>query len=245
MVYDSHRHRVVLFGGYGDGTILGDTWEFDGASWQKSADTGPSPRAAFGMAYDSARGKTVLFGGARDRGDPTMHDTWEWDGRAWTQVASAGPSGNSFLRMAYDAKRQRVIAFGGRGGGGERWEWDGHEWQRVSTSGPPPRDHHSMTYDSRRQRTLVFGGGRQLPNGNFPSDTTGAWLRDLWAWDGTSWMQLASNGPPSRGGLPGLSYDSHRDRVVLFGGGHLDGTWEWDGRAWQQVHDPPSRRGAP
>jgi hypothetical protein len=200
MVYDSRRQRVVLFGGYGDGTILGDTWEFDGSSWQKVADGGPSPRAAFGMAFDSARGKTVVFGGARDRGEPTMHDTWEWDGR---------------------------------------------EWQRKGTSGPPPRDHHAMTYDSRRQRVLVFGGGRQLPNGSFPADTTGAWLRDLWAWDGTSWTQLAESGPPSRGGLPGLAYDSRRDRVVLFGGGHLDGTWEWDGHAWRQVNDPPARRGAP
>ena len=102
-----------------------------------------------------------------------------------------------------------------------------------------------MTYDTRRQRVLIFGGGRQMPNGNFPADTTGAWLRDLWAWDGTSWTQLAETGPPSRGGLPGLSYDSQRDRVVLFGGGHLDGTWEWDGRTWRQVSDPPDKRGAP
>jgi len=194
------------------------------------------------MAYDSARGRTVLFGGGRDFADPVYTDTWEWDGRAWTRVATSGPAGSIFLKMSYDAHRRRVVAFGGRGGGGETWEWDGRVWSRVSTSGPPPRDHHAMTYDARRQRVVIFGGGRQLPNGDFPRDTTGAWLRDLWAWDGTTWTQLAANGPPSRGGQPGLTYDPNRDRLVLFGGGNLSGTWEWDGRGWMQVSDPPQLR---
>ncbi len=242
MVYDSRRQRVVLFGGYNASGLLPDTWEFDGTRWQQLADEGPSPRIAFGMAYDSARGKTVLFGGAGGRGEPTSTDTWEWDGVRWLRRATTGPAGNSFLKMAYDARRQRVVAFGGRGGGGETWEWDGTSWNRVSTSGPPPRDHHAMAYDSKRQRVVVFGGGKQLPNGRFPADTTGAWLRDLWAWDGSAWTELASSGPPSRGGLPGLTYDPVRDRLILFGGGHLDGTWEWDGGRWSIVSDPPERR---
>ncbi|MBW8768817.1 MAG: MBL fold metallo-hydrolase, partial [Gemmatimonadetes bacterium] len=236
MVYDSRRGRVVLFGGFDSTGFRGDSWEYDGASWQKMSDSGPAPRAAFGMAYDSARGVTVLYGGGRDFADPVFTDTWEWDGHRWTQRApGGGPSGRVFLKMSYDAHRQRVVAFGGRGGGGETWEWDGRAWARVSTSGPPPRDHHAMTYDSRRQRIVLFGGGRQQPNGDFPRDTTGAWLRDLWAWDGARWTQLAANGPPSRGGLPGLTYDAARDRLILFGGGNLSGTWEWDGRRWTQV----------
>jgi glyoxylase-like metal-dependent hydrolase (beta-lactamase superfamily II) len=242
MVFDSRRGRTMLFGGFDSTGFRGDTWEFDGTSWQKMADTGPAPRAAFGMAYDSARGRTVLFGGGRDFADPVFTDTWEWDGRAWTRVATSGPAGNIFLKMSYDARRQRVVAFGGRGGGGETWEWDGRAWSRAGTSGPPPRDHHAMTYDARRQRVVIFGGGRQLPNGDFPRDTTGAWLRDLWAWDGMAWTQLAENGPPSRGGQPGLTYDPVRDRLILFGGGNLSGTWEWDGRRWTQVSDPPQRR---
>jgi glyoxylase-like metal-dependent hydrolase (beta-lactamase superfamily II) len=235
MAYDARRGRVVLFGGFDSTGFRGDTWEFDGAAWQKMSDSGPAPRAAFGMAYDSARGVTVLYGGGRDFADPVFTDTWEWDGRAWTRVATTGPSGSIFLKMAYDARRQRVVAFGGRGGGGETWEWDGRAWSRVSTSGPPPRDHHAMTYDARRGRIVLFGGGRQLPNGDFPRDTTGAWLRDLWAWDGATWTQLATDGPPSRGGLPGLTYDAARDRLVLFGGGNLTGTWEWDGAQWRKA----------
>ncbi|HUQ83365.1 MAG TPA: hypothetical protein VM076_19580 [Gemmatimonadaceae bacterium] len=245
MVFDSRRGQVVMFGGFAGASIMGDTWEFDGSVWEKKSDSGPAPRGAFGLAYDSARGVTVLFGGARDFGEPTLTDTWEWDGRTWKQVATTGPSGNSFLKMAYDARRQRVVAFGGRGGGGDTWEWNGSASSKIDAAGPPARDHHAMAYDSRRQRVVVFGGGKQLPNGKFPADTTGAWLRDLWAFEGERWAQLATNGPPSRGGLPGLTYDSARDRLVLFGGGNLDGTWEWDGQQWRQVSDPPNRRGAP
>lgn len=243
MSYDSRRGRMVLFGGYNDDGLLGDTWEFDGNQWLKVADTGPAKRLGFGMAYDSARGRTVLFGGGGDVGDPEFTDTWEWDGKVWTRSATTGPSGNLFLKMAYDGKRQRVIAFGGRGGGNQTWEWDGKSWSRLAVQGPPtPRDHHAMTYDSRRGAIVVFGGGMQLPNGDFPKDTTGAWLRDLWSSNGTSWTRLAGSGPPSRGGQPGLVYDSVRDRLVLFGGGNLNGTWEWDGTRWTQVDDPPERR---
>lgn len=242
MSFDSRRGRTVVFGGYNSSGILGDTWEYDGERWEKVSETGPAKRIGHAMAYDSARGKTVLFGGGGDVGEPTFTDTWEWDGREWTRAASRGPSGNLFLKMAYDGRRRRIVAFGGRGGGNETWEWNGHSWNRVSTSGPPPRDHHTMAYDSRRGRVVIFGGGLQLPDGQFPPDTTGAWLRDLWAWDGRHWTRLAAGGPPSRGGQPGLAYDELRDRLVLFGGGHLDGTWEWDGRGWRQVSDPPERR---
>jgi hypothetical protein len=242
MSFDSRRARMVLFGGYNETGILGDTWEFDGKRWQKVAEDGPARRIGFGMAYDSARGRTVVFGGGRDFGEPTLTDTWEWDGKVWTRASTTGPSGNLFLKMAYDAGRQRVVAFGGRGGGNQTWEWDGREWTQVASSGPPPRDHHAMAYDGRRGRIVIFGGGRQLPNGEVPSDTAGAWLRDLWAWDGTHWTELAASGPTARGGQPGLTYDSARDRLVLFGGGNLDGTWEWDGQRWTLVDDPPQRR---
>jgi hypothetical protein len=38
MVYDRSRQRVVLFGGYlprADGSIFGDTWEWDGKRWER------------------------------------------------------------------------------------------------------------------------------------------------------------------------------------------------------------------
>jgi hypothetical protein len=231
MVYDPRRGVVIVFGGEGpDGKALADIWELDAGVWRERTTTGPPARAAFGAAFDEARGRMVVYGGFAPGASAPFHDTWEWDGTSWMRAAVDGPPGTTFHKLAYDARRQRVVSFGGRGGGGETWEWDGHRWTRMATGGPPPRDHHAMTYDSRRSRVVMFGGGRQLPDGRY--DREHLWLTDLWAWDGVRWTQLRSAGPGSRGGNPGLAYDAARDRLVLWGGGLLDGVWEWNDRDW-------------
>ena len=38
MTYDDARGRVVLFGGY-DGSLRGDTWEWDGSAWVREVET--------------------------------------------------------------------------------------------------------------------------------------------------------------------------------------------------------------
>src|SRR5436309_145576 len=93
-------------------------------------------------------------------------------------------------------------------------------WHVTSLS---PRDRHAMAYDSARGRVVLFGGSG---------------LGDTWEWDGTSWTQRASSGPPPRY-KHAMAYDSARGRVVLFGGDgaagpYLADTWEWDGTAWTQ-----------
>ena len=49
----------------------------------KSKYIGPSPRAAFSMAYDLNAKKVVLFGGVTVW-TAGMNDTWEWDGTEWS-----------------------------------------------------------------------------------------------------------------------------------------------------------------
>jgi len=72
MAFDSLRGRVVLFGGW-NGIELGDTWEWDGGTWQqRSTPTAPAARGGAGMAYDPFRGRAVLFGGTTG-----ATDTWE------------------------------------------------------------------------------------------------------------------------------------------------------------------------
>jgi hypothetical protein len=158
MAYDSARARVVLFGGY-NGSQLGDTWEWDGATWAQRATSGPSPRDSHAMVYESAHGRVVLFGGY---GTTYLGDTWEWDGTAWTQRATSGPSPRSNHAMAYDSARGRVVLFGGLRGPtnllGDSWEWDGMTWTQQAVSGPSPRDGHAMAYDSARDRAVLFGG---------------------------------------------------------------------------------------
>ena len=76
---DAAGGRVLLFGG---GWVLGDTWAFDGTSWEllQEADPAgilaPAPRMFSDMVSDTSSGRQVLFGGLSD--DVTFGDTWVW-----------------------------------------------------------------------------------------------------------------------------------------------------------------------
>ncbi|HEY7107796.1 MAG TPA: kelch repeat-containing protein [Nitrososphaeraceae archaeon] len=78
MVYDSHRDKIILIGGFGGSGFKGDTWQYDSNEWVQIADTGPPPRAVHAMVYDSDTSRTILFGGGNETS--FMNDTWEWDG---------------------------------------------------------------------------------------------------------------------------------------------------------------------
>jgi N-acetylneuraminic acid mutarotase len=72
-------------------------------------------------------------------------------------------------------------------------------------------------------------------------------LNDTWEWDGEAWTRVADTGPTPRG-AHAITFDSVRQRVVLFGGlsadiDPLNDTWEWDGAVWTHVADTgPSPR---
>ena len=61
--------------------FLGDTWEWDGATWTQAATTGPWARGGVpSIAFDTVREKTVLFGGWGASG--ALDDVWEWNRKA-------------------------------------------------------------------------------------------------------------------------------------------------------------------
>jgi hypothetical protein len=93
---------------------LGDTWEWDGATWvQRAPLASPAARQLHALAYDAARQRVVLSGG-HSGGWFHNGDTWEWDGVSWVQRSPAtSPSARAFHALAYDAVRQRVVLFGG------------------------------------------------------------------------------------------------------------------------------------
>ena len=75
-------------------------------------------------------------------------------------------------------------------------------------------------------------------------------LGDTWEFDGRAWRRLDVAGPSPRAAA-GITFDSRRGLVLLFGG--MDGersladTWAWDGRAWRKLADggpPPRSMGA-
>lgn len=200
----------------------------------------PTPRYSFAVAYDEARGKVVMFGGS-NRG-AFMNDTWEWDGIKWELKAQKGPSQRNSPAMVYDSKRKTIVLFGGDFGGwndkkayNDTWEWNGTEWNLLSTEGPPARTNHTVAYDKQRDRVVLFGG----------MDTQKT-LGDLWEWDGKKWTQVtASNGPDARF-LHASTYDEKTARVLIFGGNTLVGPpsketikgdlWAWNGTKWEQIN---------
>lgn len=226
MAYDSINQRVILFGGaLTSGGFSSETWAFSAGSWSLIANTGPSPRHSTAMAYDSVRGRVVLFGG--NDGAPRA-DTWELVGNNWVpHVLAGGPYPRFSHAMAFDSVRGRTVLFGGHLHGLiETWEWDGTQWSPYWGAGPGGRDSHAMAFDSLRGRVLLFGGNNGTVLMNF--------LNDSWEWDGTSWTQVATVGPPGMN-YCAMAFDSQRGRCVLTGGfnGSVNATdWEWDGSTW-------------
>ena len=146
MIYDARRNEVILFGGVAapDSTgvqhYLGDTWRWNGTSWQKAADTGPPPRNAHAMAFDDRRGVALMYGG---EGERKFVDLWEWDGERWREVPLPAPyPGPRYAPgLAFDSRRGRLVLYGGlapdssgrtRYRMDDTWEWDGVRWLRVN-----------------------------------------------------------------------------------------------------------------
>jgi hypothetical protein len=240
MVYDSGRHRVVLFGGWVGGVRMGDTWEWDGNVWTQKANSGPSVRGEHAMAYDPSRGRVVLYGGSNFTG--VLQDTWEWDGITWTLKATGGPGLRMRHAMAYDSVRGKVIMFGGMATQvtNSLFEWNGTGWAGIVVSGaiPSPRELHALANDSARGRVVLFGG----------QGAGGIALGDTWEWNGSNWTQKSVTGPSKRV-FHSMAFSPSCGKVMLFGGldasfTFLGDTWQWDGSVWTQVATTgPSPRG--
>jgi len=131
VAYDSARRKTVVFGGHiwenSLAKALGDTWEWDGASWVQSSSTGPDARTYHALAYDGVRKRTMLFGGLSRPDAYTLiryFDTWEWDGQAWVLMSTLVPAARSSHALAYDSRRGEVVLFGGQNTSnclGETW----------------------------------------------------------------------------------------------------------------------------
>jgi hypothetical protein len=181
MAFDHARNRVILFGGYrGTGAQrvrLGDTWEWDGATWSLVSTTGPTPRNNAAIVYDSDRRVAVLFGGSDGS---ASGETWEWNGRSWVRSGAPTVEARYNPAMVYDPVRRRTVRFGGWNGRertGDTWLYDGHAWTRQSVGGPAPRNHAALAFDMRRGRAVLFGGH----DGSRVFGDTWEWLGDRWA----------------------------------------------------------------
>jgi hypothetical protein len=138
MAYDVESARLLLFGGQrDDGTVLADTWSWDGLGWHAEAPPqSPPARTGHVLTLDTQTGKLLLFGGRDER--QLLGDTWQYQrvmGQArWQLLASAG-EGPTPRQRAAASSSQGVLLFGGLGGGdavlSDTWQWDGGRWRQV------------------------------------------------------------------------------------------------------------------
>ncbi len=114
MVYDSDRHKYILFGGYSENYSysIDDTWEYDlpTNTWTKiNPSTKPPARNKHMMVYVS-RWKKVLMHGGIGAGS-TLSDTWIYDpaARIWTLLTGANGPPRDMAGIAFDDVNDVVI----------------------------------------------------------------------------------------------------------------------------------------
>jgi hypothetical protein len=246
--YDEARGRVVLTGGstpLNGGSsfeFFNDLWDFDGVRWTRFDTTGDR-LSGMRLAYDRTNARLVSFGGFT--GMASIGALRNLDNGHWRTVVDRESMAAAEPGFVYDSRRKRFVAFGGSGKSGalgETWEYDGTEWTKMPATGPSPRQAIAMAYDEARGRTVLFGGLGDAPRGTRPPT-----LGDTWEYDGTRWMKVSDTGPSPRG-TAGVTYDSKRKMVILFGGMSADGfmgdTWAWDGSRWTRLSETgPEPRG--
>lgn len=250
LVYHPGRQTVLLYGGErhldsGELELNDELWELEGSYWRKvCGPCPPGPRDRFGMAYDQRRGLLLIFGG-QDAAGFTGTEVWEWDGYAsWEQRQPAGtwPSPRHSFYMTYDRAGERTLMYGGRldddSESNELWAYDGDAWQQIAQEGTWPDarldDSSTPAYDPYAGWFVFYGG-----YGTTSHD-------ELWAFDGSQWLELCveCTGQPRRS--VGLVFDIASGRLLLFNGygpGEIAGTWEYNGDSWERPYmDVPGQR---
>lgn len=255
--YDANRKVLVLHGGNNPSSVtLSDTWEYDGTDWtDKSSGSLGTVADGFRLVYDRAAKKILRVGGNNIQADAL--EVKVWDGSTWktdtTPTLTVFPSNGA----AYDTKRGVVLALSSTalssstsGGGAwttkssttapavtnyapygtyapglggaffapptstEGWVWDGSYWTKKTIS--------TTISGSGIIRYVYDPGSVRVLAVEYLTDTA------VWAWSGAGWTKQSGLLGASKA-QASATYDSQRNRVVLFGGQTNGGElWEWD-----------------
>ncbi|MEY4374836.1 MAG: hypothetical protein RL760_1003, partial [Candidatus Eisenbacteria bacterium] len=264
-IYDPVRDRIIVFGGSGTGLDFNDVWALSLGPvpvWTPLSPSGTPPggRRFHTAIYDAVSDRMVIFGGMDGTGT-LQSDVWTLSlgtSPAWAKlVPLGGPPGARWQHSAvYDAARNRMLVYGGAPNSGaylnDVWALSlgaTPAWSQLSPSSVPPwgRYAHGAIYDPVRDRMVVFGG----------YDGVIGHLNDVWELSLAvvpAWTRLTPAGTPPSGRVGhSVSYDSVRDRMLVFGGTlsfgmSLNESWALSfsgGAVWTQLNPAgtrPSRR---
>ena len=235
-VIDVPRHRMVAFGGtVSSGTLFNDAWALDlleEQGWTLLAPSGTPPAGRYDHAaiFEPLGQRMIVFGGWNGSGAyfAGVSQLSLSGNPAWSTIAAAGvpPAPRSGHTAVYDAAQNRMIVFGGTSGGNVFNDVRALSlgatptWTLLTPTGTPPagRFWHTAIYDPPRNRMIVVRG----------AGTGGTHFEDVWelTLSGTpAWNPIATTGnPPIAWQRQSAIYDSHRDRMIVFGGYYFDGS---------------------
>ncbi|MCO6437556.1 MAG: immunoglobulin domain-containing protein [Phycisphaerae bacterium] len=240
MAYNLHRGVSVLYGGFGPGDYLDDTWEWDGVEWtQRFPAHNPGKRGQHEMVFDTTRNTVLLFGGWSATAGLNA-DVWEYDGIDWTLLTTSpnGPTIDYGKQgdVAYDSARGKMILLAeyvyGPTPTNRTWEFDSRAatWQETYTgNGPTPYD-TPIVFDPVRGYTLAQEYG-----------LVGSW-QGSYAYANNIWSAFSGAAVLQRY-WPVMAYDTVRSRPTAYGccrnigspsAYHTD-TYAFSGDQWQQI----------
>ena len=260
MVWDAKSTHSILFGGttkIDAGTRqsydLSDTWDWTGDHWvQRYPANTPHGRSFHTMVYDSNRSRVLLFGGksgSTTTNSTIYNDTWQFDGNDWTQLNTPNqPSPRFYSGGAFDPVRDKWVLFGGTfispdgkttTNYSDTWEFDGTTWNQRAATGPTVLK-PILVFDTQNNRVVMVGTDDKNNKLMYAYDSASA-----------AWNQLSPATKPSCVTDAQMVYQTHDNKIVLFGGTCTDSliagdTWEYDGNDWTKVASAadPDRRAA-
>jgi galactose oxidase-like protein len=257
VVYDSSRHRFLLYGGreyVSTDPPLNDVLELDlegSSEWTPLETVGDTIPAliATTLIYDPVRDRLILFGGS----DPFRHnDVWSLDlagTPTWNHLVVNGtpPAARQLHVAIYDPVRDRLVIFGGSNSSKFNDVWamslsGTPTWTQLLPGGTPPspRDQATAIYDPVRDRMVVFGGVAAFGGG-----MNETWVLSLA--DPVTWTKLTpASALPAPRASASSAYDPVRDEMVIHGG-TAGGNETWrlslaDPPAWTEVQATPPGR---
>lgn len=247
MAFDAARQRTVLYGGFvavsgppNSRTLVDETWEHDGTTWQLRPTAHHPPVSTYQrMVFDLAR-QRLVWCGYRNTSPTNSLETWEYDGVDWQQANPSGAGPIDVLgALAYAPARQRLVLCGLHSGSPtssfETWEYDGASWQLVPTA------HVPLQYPGSACTTATDTNGQILLQA---IDFATGPQHVTWRYDGVDWQPVATAHQPTGWWQEQLVYDTARGRHVLYNG---KATWEFDGVDWTLAESrllPEQRGGA-
>jgi len=242
MAYDTDQQKIIAYGGrtgFDDFDNINETWAFDYKSglWEnlEPANT-PVWRSMHSMVYDPIGNRTLMFGG--NDFNRAFNDLWEFDYglNTWRELTPANsPDPRQMHGMVFNPDRGSVILVGGRRTNGgahfdDTWEFvsSTNTWAKLdATNAPPVSDHINLAYYQSVQKMILFVGPDAYVLGNGQVRPPSTWAYDF---STRTWVDLNTPTLP-QADHSSLTYDQHRDKLVLFGNSSTeDGmfTWEFD-----------------